>query len=119
MEKAIIDAISAVGFPIVACIILGIFINGRIKRQDGRMDKMEVEHKSDKENFFKELALLHEENKEDKKMFSSAVDSFNDSVKEFKATNREMIAIKDDVKDAKNDIMEIRNIIEFKIEKIP
>lgn len=88
MEKTIIDAISLIGFPSVACILLGIYINGRTKKTDERMDRMEVE------------------NKEDKKMFQNAVRLFEQSVNEFKS-------IKDDVKDVKNDVEDIKDIVQF------
>lgn len=121
MEKALIDAIATVGFPIVACIFLGIFINGRIKKNDERMDKqdekiekLEAQNKEDKKCFLEEVTILKSENKEDKHMFKDAMNLFRESVNEFKTSNKEINSKVDTIQD---DVVEIKQIIEYKIKE--
>lgn len=79
-----IEAISTLGFPIVACYVLYQALVSRMKQQDKRIEKLELE------------------NKEDKKLFNKAIDIFNASVAEFKENNREVKQIKEDVEIIKN-----------------
>ncbi len=123
MEKFIMEAIDKHGFPIVMCLLIGYIaykiVTDRIRKQDERIDKMEVRNQEDRKCFLDEITALKLENKEDKHMFKDAMNLFRESVNEFKSSNKEINskvdAIQDDIKDTKDDIIEIKQIIEYKV----
>lgn len=122
MEKIIMEAIDKHGFPIVMCLLIGYIaykiVTDRIKKQDERIDKMENRNQEDRQCFLDEITALKLENKEDKHMFKDAMNLFRESVNEFKSFNKEINlkvdSIQDDVKITKDDITEIKQIIEYK-----
>jgi hypothetical protein len=56
---------------------------------------------------------LNPENKEDKKLFQSAIESFNTSVQSFEKVQQETVSIKGDIGEIKQDLL----IIKTKIDK--
>ena len=87
--------IPTVGFGGVACIYLWKYIN-----------KKDEQNREDTKEQIKEL---REENKEDKRLFQSAIDSFNVSVIEFKNVQQETNSIKSDLIEVKQDLIIIKD----------
>jgi len=89
------------GFPVGMVIVLiwWVFHMDKLNRADTNKQT---------ERLDKNIEDLKVENKEDKKMFQSAINSFNDSVKEFKNVNREMTFVQTELKDIKTDLTIIK-----------
>ncbi|OOM79480.1 hypothetical protein CLPUN_16260 [Clostridium puniceum] len=95
MEIQLLSMIPTLGFGTVACVYLWRYINKKDK--ENRDDTRE------------QISSLKKENKEDKKLFQSAIDSFNTSVQEFKAVQTETNSIKSDLIEVKSDLLIIKN----------
>lgn len=98
MEQSLISMIPTIGFGTVACYFLWQYINK--KDEQNRLDTKE------------QIKELKDENKEDKRLFQSAIDSFNISVQEFKSVQTETNTIKDDLREVKKDLIIIKDKIE-------
>ncbi|GKX65848.1 hypothetical protein [Inconstantimicrobium mannanitabidum] len=92
------------GFPIAITLIL-IYL---IVRYVNKKDKML------REDTKEQINLLRKENKEDKKLFELAINSFNVAVCEFKNVQQETNTIKNDMIEVKNDLLIIKTKIESK-----
>lgn len=95
MEAQLLSFIPTLGFGTVACIYLWKYIN-----------KIAEESRKDTKE---QIAELKEENKEDKKLFQSAIDNFGVAVQEFRSVQLETIGIKGDIKEVKQDLLIIKN----------
>lgn len=70
--------------------------------------KLENKQTKIEDRLDKQITELKDENKEDKKMFQSAINGFNESVREFKNVNKEMTFVQSELKDIKNDLTLIK-----------
>lgn len=100
MEQQFLTMIPTLGFGTVACVYLWKYINK--KDEENRQDTKQ------------QIRELKDENKEDKKLFQSAIDSFNVSVQEFKNVQQETVGIKSDLVEVKQDLLIIKNKIDDK-----
>lgn len=97
----LLQVFKELGFPIgMVIVLIGWVIH---------MDKLNrADTNKQTERLDRNIEELKIENKEDKKMFQSAINSFNDSVKEFKNVNREMTFVQTELKDIKTDLTIIK-----------
>jgi hypothetical protein len=97
------EVITNLGFPIGLVLIFLVLIVKYINKQN----------KITREDTKEQISILRQENKEDKQLFKSAIDSFNISVQEFRSVQQETIDIKGDLKEVKQDLL----IIKTKMDK--
>jgi septal ring factor EnvC (AmiA/AmiB activator) len=101
--SSVTGLITNLGFPIALVLILLYFIIKYINKKD----------EQNREDTKQQISALRRENKEDKKLFESAINSFNISVQEFKKVQQETTSIKSDLVEVKQDLL----IIKTKMEK--
>jgi len=97
------ELVQNLGFPIALVLILIVLIVKYINKQN----------KLTREDTKEQISILRQENKEDKKLFESAVNSFNTAVCEFKSVQQETNSIKSDLVEVKQDLL----IIKTKMDK--
>ena len=95
---AMLKAVTTVGFPIALVIILLYFIIQYINKKDTQ----------NREDTKQQIADLREENKEEKRLFQSAINSFDVAVREFKNVQQETTSIKSDLVEVKQDLLVIK-----------
>lgn len=96
------NLVGTVGFPIALVLILLYYIVKYINKKDTQ----------NREDTREQIQALRDENKEDKKLFQSAIDSFNASVKSFEKVQQETISIKGDIGEIKQDLLVIKTKID-------
>ncbi|MEG2289611.1 MAG: hypothetical protein RSC24_06550 [Clostridium sp.] len=110
MAPELTTAISTVGFPIVSCIGLGIFIYKignkvlkiimeRMERQDSEIAIIRKQREEDKQDFESKLSIMQEEKREEKAIFNKTVEIFGITVQEFKAVNNKIDSLESKVDD--------------------
>jgi hypothetical protein len=96
--------VGQLGFPIAVTLILLYLIVRYINKKDKML----------REDTKEQINLLRKENKEDKKLFSNAINSFNVAVTEFKNVQTETTSIKDKLSNMEQDIL----VIKTKMDKV-
>lgn len=100
MEQTIATLVPTIGFGGVACVYLWKYINK--KDEQNRQDTKE------------QILELRKENKEEKNLFRSSIDSFNKAIDEFKNVQKETNTINSKITTIEKDISEIKTKIENK-----
>ncbi len=101
-----ITAIGTIGFP--SCIALYLLM----KRETDKKEYIDILNQKDEQNRIDTKAQLEEMramNKEEKEMFKGALDSFKASVDEFQRIGKEMVTIKEEVREMTKDISIIKD----------
>lgn len=93
--QVIIPLISQYGLPMVGMVFIYMKLD---KAQKDAQIKME-----------ERIQELKDDGKEDKVMFNTAINSFNNSVQEFKTVNCKMTNLELDIREIKNDLTEIKS----------
>ena len=96
------NLVGTVGFPIALVLILLYYIVKYINKKDTQ----------NREDTRDQIQALRDENKEDKKLFQSAIESFNVSVKSFEKVQQETVSIKGDIGEIKQDLLVIKTKID-------
>lgn len=96
------EVITNLGFPIGLVLIFLVLIVRYINKKD----------RLTREDTKEQIALLREDNKEDKKLFQSSIDSFQIAVQEFKSVQLETTSIKGDITEIKQDLLVIKTKME-------
>lgn len=96
------NLVGTLGFPIALVLILLYYIVKYINKKDTQ----------NREDTREQIQALRDENKEDKKLFQSAIESFNVSVKSFEKVQQETVSIKGDIGEIKQDLLVIKTKID-------
>ena len=117
--ETIADLIQNVG--VLGAMFVGITwkLNNELEKRDTLYNNIIQRQQEDSEQRIQEMRndinLIREEAKEEKRIFSDAVASFEDSVREFSNLSNKMTNLEHDVRDIKTsleqDVREIRNDI--------
>lgn len=96
------NLVGTLGFPIALVLILLYYIIKYINKKDTQ----------NREDTRDQIQSLRDENKEDKQLFQSAINSFNASVKSFEKVQQETVSIKGDIVEIKQDLLVIKTKID-------
>ena len=117
--ETIVDLIQNVG--VLGAMFVGITwkLNNELEKRDTLYNNIIQRQQEDSEQRIQEMRndinLIREEAKEEKRIFSDAVASFENSVREFSNLSNKMTNLEQDVRDIKtsleHDVREIRNDI--------
>lgn len=117
--ETIVDLIQNVG--VLGAMFVGITwkLNNELEKRDTLYNNIIQRQQEDSEQRIQEMRndinLIREEAKEEKRIFSNAVASFEDSVREFSNLSNKMTNLEHDVRDIKTsleqDVREIRSDI--------
>lgn len=103
----ILELVSQVG-------VLGAILIGSLWKLNTELDKRDTYHNERHQEMKEELKELRDENKQDKAMFMSAIQSFDLSVKQssdmFNNMSSKMTNLEFDVKEIKNNVRELKKI---------
>lgn len=92
------EVVQNLGFPIGLVLIFLVLIVRYINKKD----------KENRADTKEQIAILREENKEDKKIFDGTVSSFNKAIAEFKTVNSNMVSIECKLNTIEQDITVIK-----------